>query len=138
MRGANFRDWGGPWDSWVESARMRLLEQRAFRTKQLEELGDPRSGRLAAAGSAEVRGALRAAARAALLDVDAALRRIEKGTYGHCPRCGESISLDRLDAVPSAPLCGACHRAVDTGEHRGLRSGLPLPPVAARTGVPVS
>src|SRR5688572_13690552 len=59
------------------SVRVRLLEQRAFRSMQLAELENPGRGGLAAAGPTEVRGALRVAALAALSDVEAALRRIE-------------------------------------------------------------
>jgi RNA polymerase-binding transcription factor DksA len=124
--GAGLFEAGDSWTGYVESARARLVEQRAFRLAQLEELTDLASDGLAAAGPEEVRGALRAAARAALSDVDSALRRIEQGTYGRCPGCGGAMSLARLDAIPSAPLCGACHRAVETGRRRGL------PPSPAR------
>ena len=34
--------------------------------------------------------------------IDAALRRIEDGTYGYCEETGEPISLKRLDARPIA------------------------------------
>ena len=36
--------------------------------------------------------------------IDAALRRIEEGTYGYCEVTGEPISLKRLDARPIATL----------------------------------
>jgi len=36
--------------------------------------------------------------------IDAALRRIEEGTYGYCEETGEPISLRRLDARPIATL----------------------------------
>ncbi len=36
--------------------------------------------------------------------IDAALRRIENGTYGYCEQTGEPISLERLDARPIATL----------------------------------
>ena len=34
--------------------------------------------------------------------IDAALRRIDEGTYGYCEETGEPISLKRLDARPIA------------------------------------
>lgn len=36
--------------------------------------------------------------------IDAALRRIEDGTYGYCEETGEPIGLPRLDARPIATL----------------------------------
>ena len=36
--------------------------------------------------------------------INAALRRIEDGTYGYCEETGEPISLKRLDARPIATL----------------------------------
>ncbi|MCO6186736.1 TraR/DksA family transcriptional regulator [Rhizobium sp. L1K21] len=40
--------------------------------------------------------------------IEAALKRIEDGTYGTCVRCGNEISAERLDAVPHAALCRDC------------------------------
>jgi len=44
-----------------------------------------------------------------LNDIKAALERMEKGSYGKCVICGESIEEDRLLANPAAPTCVA-HR----------------------------
>jgi RNA polymerase-binding protein DksA len=46
-----------------------------------------------------------------LSQVEAALHRIEKGTYGVCEKCGAAINLDRLQAMPSATLCMHCASA---------------------------
>jgi RNA polymerase-binding transcription factor DksA len=40
-----------------------------------------------------------------LHEIDAALRRIEAGTYGKCTTCGNEISPERLEAYPWASLC---------------------------------
>ena len=40
--------------------------------------------------------------------IEAALARIAAGTYGICGSCGAAIAEDRLDLVPSAPLCHDC------------------------------
>jgi DnaK suppressor protein len=40
-----------------------------------------------------------------LAEIDAALQRIEDGTYGLCVRCGRPIDADRLEALPWATLC---------------------------------
>jgi DnaK suppressor protein len=37
--------------------------------------------------------------------IDAALQRIDDGTYGQCQRCGEQIEPERLEARPWAMLC---------------------------------
>jgi RNA polymerase-binding transcription factor DksA len=43
--------------------------------------------------------------------IEAALNRIESGSFGLCAKCGEPISKERLDAVPHAALCMECIRA---------------------------
>lgn len=40
--------------------------------------------------------------------IDAALERLQTGTFGHCLRCGVHISAGRLQAQPSAATCLAC------------------------------
>jgi DnaK suppressor protein len=42
--------------------------------------------------------------RKLIAKIDAALRRIEEGTYGYCEETGEPISLSRLEARPIATL----------------------------------
>jgi DnaK suppressor protein len=41
-------------------------------------------------------------------DIDAALERLDAGTYGSCVICGIAIPLERLRAVPWAALCVPC------------------------------
>src|SRR4051812_12735145 len=44
-------------------------------------------------------------------EVEAALHRIDEGTFGDCERCGKPINLGRLVAVPWTRYCVACsHR----------------------------
>jgi len=38
-------------------------------------------------------------------EIDAALLRIDEGTYGTCERCGNPIDVERLEALPWATLC---------------------------------
>lgn len=49
-----------------------------------------------------------------LTQIDAALRRLEDGSYGECLECGEPIAAKRLELDPSAPLCIGC---AGKGEH---------------------
>jgi len=44
-------------------------------------------------------------ARGQLREVDAALARMDSGSYGTCARCGKEIPLERLEAVPWTTLC---------------------------------
>ena len=48
------------------------------------------------------------ALRANLRWVSRALTKMDLGTYGICERCGEPISLERLEALPWAILCIDC------------------------------
>ena len=43
-----------------------------------------------------------------LKDVNNALEKIEKGTYGICENCGKKISEERLLACPEAKTCLKC------------------------------
>ncbi len=38
-------------------------------------------------------------------EIDAALKRIDEGTYGTCEVCGKPIAPERLEARPWATLC---------------------------------
>ena len=46
--------------------------------------------------------------RAELTKIDAALGRIESGTFGKCLDCGSDISEKRLKAIPFATICMDC------------------------------
>ena len=46
--------------------------------------------------------------RVTLEMIEAALRKIDKGTYGVCEQCGKPIIKARLDALPYARYCMAC------------------------------
>ena len=46
--------------------------------------------------------------RETLLDIDAALSKLESGVYGQCESCGDEITPARLEAMPAARLCITC------------------------------
>src|SRR6266508_4418588 len=50
-----------------------------------------------------------------LAEIDAALVRIDEGTYGICQRCGNPIGEERLEALPWATLCIDCKRKQERG-----------------------
>ena len=58
---------------------------------------------------------------AELREVEAALARMEEGTYGACLECGETIPYARLAANPSAARCIACQEKLEAAATR--RSG---------------
>ena len=47
-------------------------------------------------------------AQARVAEIDAALARVEAGTYGLCEACGKPIPRARLEVVPEATLCVSC------------------------------
>jgi RNA polymerase-binding protein DksA len=47
--------------------------------------------------------------------IDAALERIEKGTFGVCQTCGRPINPERLEAVPYTTQCIDCKRREERG-----------------------
>ena len=47
-------------------------------------------------------------ARQHLADIDAAVKRLDSGTYGACEDCGRPIGEGRLEARPVARTCITC------------------------------
>lgn len=45
-----------------------------------------------------------------LRNVNEALEKIKKGTYGKCEECSREIDIKRLEAEPTARLCFACSK----------------------------
>lgn len=52
--------------------------------------------------------------RAELEQMDAALRKIDDGTYGTCEECGEDIEEERLKLIPYAEYCVKCKSGLET------------------------
>ena len=44
----------------------------------------------------------------ALEQIEAAIERIEDGSYGRCEECGKKIPKTRLEAIPYAAQCVRC------------------------------
>ena len=47
--------------------------------------------------------------------IEAALERVESGTYGVCVGCKGSIPKTRLNAIPHTPMCVKCAASQDRG-----------------------
>jgi DnaK suppressor protein len=105
----------------LEGERMRLLHAAKavhHDGSLLEETGDLAIGsgdHLADSASEtymrELDEGLEENAEHILVEIDAALGRIEEGSYGLCADCGGLIGEERLLAVPYATLCIAHKRA---------------------------
>jgi DnaK suppressor protein len=69
--------------------------------------------RATASTSAEVSGAQLAQTESLLKVINAALRRIEEGTFGECLNCGQEIGAKRLEAIPWTRYCLTCQELVE-------------------------
>jgi RNA polymerase-binding transcription factor DksA len=97
----------------VARFRRELEQEREFRLEQLISLSyEPDTPCSAAHG--EVRATLTAGARRALAEIDAALFRLTKGTFGVCELCGRTIPVHRLAAIPTTRLCPPCEHSRPT------------------------
>jgi DnaK suppressor protein len=99
----------------LESERERLraaIDAVDHKSSLTEETGDLSIGQddhIADTASEtymrELDGGLEENAEHLLAKVEAALRRLDDGTYGTCAICGRPIEEERLRAVPYAKLC---------------------------------
>jgi DnaK suppressor protein len=53
--------------------------------------------------------------RQMVLQIEAALARMDAGTYGRCASCGNAIASRRLEAVPYARFCIDCQELAEKG-----------------------
>ena len=115
-----------------EYFRMKLLDWREAILKEaketLQHLQDDNQNHpdLADRASSETDRAIELRARdrqrKLIAKIDAALQRIEDGTYGYCEETGEPISLKRLEARPIATLS---IEAQERHERRGTKPSSP-------------
>jgi len=53
-----------------------------------------------------------------LWQIDAALKKIEEGTFGECERCGDAIAEARIKAFPFTTVCIDCKSELESEAHR--------------------
>jgi len=100
----------------LENDRKRLTEQleqlrKASRPKDVRREGSPfgkREEEATETAELENRMALEKRILGQLAEVENALNKFEKGSYGLCERCGQPIHPARLEALPQATLCMSC------------------------------
>jgi DnaK suppressor protein len=108
-----------PSDSTLATLRASLEEEQAQLRHQLEELersNDPDglgfdenfadSGQVGAQQGEQA--TLARSLHDQLDDVEAALQKMDDGTYGRCETCGNEIQEARLEAIPAARQCITC------------------------------
>ncbi|MFI2641467.1 TraR/DksA family transcriptional regulator [Streptomyces sp. NPDC018610] len=105
----------------LAALRESLHEQRLFRQEQLRQIAAAATSRAdallqqQAASQIEVRVELAASARMVLADVEAALARLDDGSYGACHLCRRPIARERLEIVPQARYCARCQQVREAG-----------------------
>jgi RNA polymerase-binding transcription factor DksA len=95
--------------------RRELERERQFRLEQLMSLSDETYSPCSMA-LGEVRTALMDGAKRALVEIDAALLRLSRGTFGACELCGRPIPIHRLSAIPAIRWCLSCERSQSQGQ----------------------
>jgi DnaK suppressor protein len=100
----------------LESERKRLVAELDSLQTNVETAEDRREGspfgkreeEATESFELEKRLALEKQVRANLAEIEHALDKLKKGTYGLCDICGQPIPPERLDAMPHANLCLSC------------------------------
>ena len=93
----------------VEAATMALDLEALFAASRDSNADDEHDPEGATIGFERAQlTALLAAVRERIVEVDAALGRVDAATYGVCEGCGEPIAEERLAARPFARRCIAC------------------------------
>lgn len=97
-------------DGQLAELREMLEEQREFRIEQLTQLHRPWPHGPLSSTDPEIFRELVNGAREALREVQAALWRMDAGSYGRCVACAGQVEIERLEIVPQTALCMACQR----------------------------
>ncbi len=94
-----------PGGAQARQARELLEEERRTRLAQLTVLEHADDG-----APDEASLARRESLQGTLEEIDAALARLDDGTYGHCEDCGEPLPEGRLEILPYARRCVQCQQ----------------------------
>jgi len=100
----------------LESVKKRLIEELEQLQAGIRPAGERREGspfgkreeEATETLELEKRIVLEKRVRDQLAEVECALSKFEKGTYGMCDNCGQPIDPARLEALPQASLCLSC------------------------------
>ena len=100
----------------VQEVRKLLEDRRQFLSAKVDEIegdlrepADPDFAEQATEAEAdEVLEGLESSALLEIAQINAALSRIEEGSYGECATCGEPVGEKRLEVIPHAAQCINC------------------------------
>ncbi|MGB8385002.1 MAG: TraR/DksA C4-type zinc finger protein [Dermatophilaceae bacterium] len=101
----------------LRKIRAELQQRRRFRIEQLHRLSVDATEASASADESrlQVTSLLTVAAEWALSEIDAALQRLDEGSFGTCERCADPISWQRLEVLPMSRLCTPCQYLGESG-----------------------
>lgn len=94
-------------------AELEMLTQEHQHDSDVVELDQTTQGRLSRMDALQGQAMAQEVARrrdTEIKRIDAALKRIDEGDFGHCVSCGEAIQPKRLEFDPSVPNCINCAR----------------------------
>ena len=108
-------------DNQIAQERARLLDEKEHINAELTHLREFLQAEVDVEpdeGDSEVferekNAALIAVLERRLVDIDAALKSMEKGDYGICQRCGKPIEPERLEVKPDATMCVSCQQEIE-------------------------
>jgi DnaK suppressor protein len=107
----------------LPAIQAELDKQRRCRIEQLDELTMDATEAVATGDECrlQVTRVLQVAAESAIGEIEAALERLENGSYGICERCIEPIPFERLEVLPMTRLCTPCRYLAESGRSRAWR-----------------
>lgn len=97
---------------------LKSLEQQREDAAEVVELDQTRVGRLSRMDALQAQAMAKESQRRQqlqLVEIAAALNRIESGDFGYCTECGEPVALARLEHNPSARYCIECAGKAEQG-----------------------
>lgn len=99
--------------AWMQARRRELVkrsaaDQDSLKPVEVDQTTTGRLSRMDALQSQAMDIEIERRRQRELQRIDAALQRINEGTYGDCVACGEEIAAKRLENDPTTPVCINC------------------------------
>lgn len=92
----------------ADNARALNEAQVATSTVQLDQSSVGRLSRMDAMQQQAMALGLKARLQTRTRQIEAALARVEAGSYGLCCECGDDVPIERLDLDPASVFCAPC------------------------------